>query len=447
MSDRGKVKASHDARHHKSSNFVDDDRHSDRMDIIGEGPSSHSVDDEFEYPDIDEHHLFDDEAVDEPIDDPINDVAEGNGVPVQGVGVTEPSHPWKLLKPAPGGPKIINMIPSFGSHIVFDIWMGKSRGVLKCQSPTDRDSLELLEQSGLYQLKDCTFAHHNSALISAFVERWQPDTNTFHMPFGEMSITLHDVSYIMGLHIDGKLPLAIGDRENAIRAASCCLSAPLSKVREWFGNKGPTYGEVVALYKDNDSAETRARRYILYLIGSTLIVDKSGGMFKPTYNPLIEDISKVDWVPFGVNVSLDVPKIIYHGKIRWLEIVEPYMPDRFLRQFGWKQIVIPASPLPPTAKTKRGRKHITYRVIYDREDENWDVPSVHELDYNHYGVDAVPAFQVAEEYMDWYLERTHPRVHPGDDRMQKRPPNPVPAIFNITRLAHPYFLDRPIRYS
>ncbi|KAL7113513.1 hypothetical protein ACP275_04G065800 [Erythranthe tilingii] len=78
MSDRGKAKASHDARHHKSSNFVDDDIHSDRMDIVGEGPSSHTVDDEFEYPDIDEHHLFDDE----PVDDPINDVAEGNGVPI-----------------------------------------------------------------------------------------------------------------------------------------------------------------------------------------------------------------------------------------------------------------------------------------------------------------------------------------------------------------------------
>ncbi|XP_012839925.1 PREDICTED: uncharacterized protein LOC105960306 [Erythranthe guttata] len=177
------------------------------MDIVGEGPSSHTVNDEFEYPNIDEHHLFDDEAVDEPVDDPINDVAEGNGVPVQGVGVMEPSHLWKLLEPAPGGPKIINMIPSFGSHVAFNIWMSKLRGVLKCQSriislqtwrgPADRDSLELLEQSGLYQLKDCTFAHHNSALISAFVERWQPDTNTFHMSFGEMSITLHNVRNIM----------------------------------------------------------------------------------------------------------------------------------------------------------------------------------------------------------------------------------------------------------
>ncbi|CAI0399898.1 unnamed protein product [Linum tenue] len=27
--------------------------------------------------------------------------------------------------------------------------------------------------------------HLDMALLSAFVERWQPNTNTFHMPFGE----------------------------------------------------------------------------------------------------------------------------------------------------------------------------------------------------------------------------------------------------------------------
>jgi len=27
-------------------------------------------------------------------------------------------------------------------------------------------------------------------VISAFVEQWQPETNTFHKPFGEMTITL-----------------------------------------------------------------------------------------------------------------------------------------------------------------------------------------------------------------------------------------------------------------
>ncbi|XP_012836375.1 PREDICTED: uncharacterized protein LOC105957010 [Erythranthe guttata] len=91
--------------------------------IVEDEPSSHTIDDGFEYPVIDEHHLVEDEAVDDLIDD----APEDDGVSVQGAGVTGPSHPCKLLEPAPGGHKIINMIPSSGSHVVFDIWMGKSR--------------------------------------------------------------------------------------------------------------------------------------------------------------------------------------------------------------------------------------------------------------------------------------------------------------------------------
>ncbi|EAZ37700.1 hypothetical protein OsJ_22042 [Oryza sativa Japonica Group] len=42
-------------------------------------------------------------------------------------------------------------------------------------------------------------------LISAFVERWRPKTNSFHLPIGEMTITLQDISCLWGLPISGKL--------------------------------------------------------------------------------------------------------------------------------------------------------------------------------------------------------------------------------------------------
>ncbi|KAK5802845.1 hypothetical protein PVK06_030471 [Gossypium arboreum] len=39
--------------------------------------------------------------------------------------------------------------------------------------------------------------------ISAFAERWRPETHTFHLPCGECTITLEDVALQLGLTIDG----------------------------------------------------------------------------------------------------------------------------------------------------------------------------------------------------------------------------------------------------
>ena len=39
--------------------------------------------------------------------------------------------------------------------------------------------------------------HHKSGW------RWRPETHTFHLPVGEMTITLHDVAIILGLRIHG----------------------------------------------------------------------------------------------------------------------------------------------------------------------------------------------------------------------------------------------------
>ena len=48
------------------------------------------------------------------------------------------------------------------------------------------------------------------SLLTALVDRWRPETHTFHLPYGEMAPTLQDVAYLLGLPLDGD---AVGPRE------------------------------------------------------------------------------------------------------------------------------------------------------------------------------------------------------------------------------------------
>ena len=127
-----------------------------------------------------------------------------------------------------------------------------------------------------------TYSFCNKTLVSAFVERWHPETNTFHFNFGEMTCTLDDVHNILGIRVDGRSVEADGD-DNYAAILGQALGIEPADARnvverggvvtlEWLRDTFPVVSDI----DSQERIDRCARAYLLYLLGCTLFVDKSG---------------------------------------------------------------------------------------------------------------------------------------------------------------------------
>ncbi len=67
---------------------------------------------------------------------------------------------------------------------------------------------------GLYQLATMKQPRRiDQALMCGLVERWRSETHSFHLPVGEMTVTLQDVSALWGLRIDGDPVGGVSDHQ------------------------------------------------------------------------------------------------------------------------------------------------------------------------------------------------------------------------------------------
>nr|XP_027185949.1 protein MAIN-LIKE 1-like [Cicer arietinum] len=110
----------------------------------------------------------------------------------------------------PGGPVDRSVLRTYGDHVATRLWDDVDRGELRVFSNEkklkeavieNQEVEELVKSSGLYTLLKCSYEMIDQGLISAFVERWHRDTNSFHLPIGEMTITLDDVSSLLHIPI------------------------------------------------------------------------------------------------------------------------------------------------------------------------------------------------------------------------------------------------------
>ena len=73
----------------------------------------------------------------------------------------------------------------------------------------------LIAGTGLSSLIACSVDTGDRGLLSVFVERWHRETSNFHLPVGELTIMLDDVSSLLHLPVIGDLhafqPLHVDD--------------------------------------------------------------------------------------------------------------------------------------------------------------------------------------------------------------------------------------------
>ena len=58
------------------------------------------------------------------------------------------------------------------------------------------------------------------ALLMTLCERWHSETNTFHMPLGEMTVALDDVACLTHLRIEGRM---LSHRKKMLKHEACAL--------------------------------------------------------------------------------------------------------------------------------------------------------------------------------------------------------------------------------
>ncbi|KAJ1385232.1 Aminotransferase-like, plant mobile domain [Sesbania bispinosa] len=105
-----------------------------------------------------------------------------------------------------GGPQDTTLLRSYDSHVAQRLWIGEvvTHGK-KLKRPEDDYIRDIIDDSGLGPLIEGTHSMVDRSLVSAFTERWHRETSSFHLPVGEMTITLDDVSTLLHLPVTGRL--------------------------------------------------------------------------------------------------------------------------------------------------------------------------------------------------------------------------------------------------
>ncbi|KAK9127845.1 hypothetical protein Syun_016642 [Stephania yunnanensis] len=209
------------------------------------------------------------------------------------------------------GPLDTSVLTLQSQHRSTLVWNGQDPGALRVRRrdasfhrmrEIDQRIVPYLVSAGFYGVARIGFIGLDWHLITAFVERWREETHTFHLPVGEATITLQDVSLQLGLPIDG---LPVSGMSSSTNITELCQEllgyTPSDQERQ--GNK-ISMSRLAEMYPGLPLEATDVhiqrytRAYILQLIGGSLFSDKSNHLVHVMYLPLLanfEETGKYSW--------------------------------------------------------------------------------------------------------------------------------------------------------
>ncbi|RWR85072.1 protein MAIN-LIKE 2 isoform X2 [Cinnamomum micranthum f. kanehirae] len=299
----------------------------------------------------------------------------------------------------------------------------------------DKTELEQLAKIGKIEL--------DHGLIIGLVERWRPETNTFHLNCGEATVTLEDVAYICGLPIDG-LPVSGRTFSEPLIMVKVCeellrmvpdVNFDCYGVQIKFTWYRDNFGELPkSRPRDQDVRRTRA---FLFCLVAGRPIRRRGDWTNDLEFPLLLtwhnrlrshhfqmkveearrqlDIMEVDvfnWLPYHdfENISdyiddADVPLFRSNTTLICFWVVECHCPERVMKQFGLQQTVPPRflRPFPrleiiPTGEHKHEKLRSVYFGAWNRR--------MDDITYGEEG-DAGPH---NDAYFKWYRNITRLRI-------------------------------------
>ncbi|XP_060178675.1 protein MAIN-LIKE 2-like [Lycium barbarum] len=187
------------------------------------------------------------------------------------------------------------------------VWDGKLTGQNTCLTirranhefwnhvrhyPLHNRILNYFERCGFGGVLAVGNVQYDEGILTALIERWRPETYTFHMQTGEYVITLQNVEVLYGIPVDGH-PLVQKNVKNITKSTWRELMYDLTG---WLPGEETIIGnsllvitqlsnhletliaknDIIDEHTDEAEVQKRVRLYLLWWIGGTIFPDNTG---------------------------------------------------------------------------------------------------------------------------------------------------------------------------